>query len=76
MSTATERKRLDFGAGRMPVRRPPRLEPGQQLRVLKRDKGEDYDAATTRAMAMPWWPQVVDGGPYSTTANWIWVVWT
>jgi len=70
----TDQHRIEFGAGRMPVRRPPALKPGQKLRVLHRGKGEDYAGATVRAQRMPWWARVVPGGPYSTAAVWIWVV--
>ena len=71
---ATAVKRLHFGAGKTPVRRPPSLQPGQALRTLRRQHAEDYDGAVVRARLMSWWPLVVDGGPYSSAAMWIWVV--
>ena len=70
----TDLHRIEFGAGKMPVRRPPSLQPGQKLRILRRHHGEDYPTATARAARMAWWPRVVSGGPYSTAAVWIWVV--
>jgi len=70
----TDQHRIEFGAGKMPVRRPPARKAGEQLRVLHRRQGEDYDGATARAKRMDWWAKVVPGGPYSTAAVWIWVV--
>jgi len=67
-------KKRRIAGGRIPMRRPPALKPGQVLRTIERRHSEQYADAVARGSLLSWWPLRTHEQPYCTGRAWIWLV--